>query len=112
MVGRTRFCLHPHDRVSEIPIVGGTKNWNLQKLRDCDPDLLILDKEEHPREMAEESLPFWASHVRGVDCLPDELQSAKGWPSSVAPSPSWTVKSLAGSECARSALLNLNSRQA
>lgn len=76
VVGRTRFCLHPEDRVSEIPIVGGTKNWNLDKVRGCQPDLLVLDKEENPREMAEEeSLPFWASHVRGVDCLPNELES-------------------------------------
>ena len=75
VVGRTRFCLHPEDRVSEIPIVGGTKNWNLDKVRGCEPDLLVLDKEENPREMAEEeSLPFWASHVRGVDCLAEELQ--------------------------------------
>lgn len=75
VVGRTRFCLHPQDRVSEIPIVGGTKNWNLEKVKSCQPDLLVLDKEENPRWMAEaDSLPFWASHVLGVDSLPGELR--------------------------------------
>ena len=26
VVGRTRFCLHPRDRVKSIPAVGGTKD--------------------------------------------------------------------------------------
>ena len=28
VVGRTRFCIHPADRVHDIPAVGGTKQVN------------------------------------------------------------------------------------
>lgn len=73
VVGRTRFCVHPADEVSVIPIVGGTKDWNLHKVQALEPDLLVLDREENPRSMAEEGLPFWASHIRGLESLPQAL---------------------------------------
>ncbi len=74
VVGRTRFCIHPR---SQIPAVGGTKDWNLPKLLALKPDLLILDREENPRLMAEQSgLPYWSSHIQGLEDVPlalDEL---------------------------------------
>ncbi len=73
VVGRTRFCVHPVEEVSAIPIVGGTKDWSLRKVRALEPDLLLLDREENPRFMAEEGLPFWASHIHGVESLPEAL---------------------------------------
>ncbi len=33
IAGRTRFCIHPENIVREIPIIGGTKNPNLDKIR-------------------------------------------------------------------------------
>lgn len=74
VVGRTRFCLHPTQRVAGIPKVGGTKDWNEAKVRAVRPDLLVLDREENPHWMAEqEGLPFWASHVTGLESLPGAL---------------------------------------
>lgn len=73
VVGRTRFCLHPDDRVGEIPIVGGTKDWNLEKVQAAAPDLVILDREENPLAMAEAGLPYWASHVKGIASMPEAL---------------------------------------
>lgn len=47
VIGRTRFCVHPKDKVPDIPIVGGTKNPRLDKIRDLKPDLIIANKEEN-----------------------------------------------------------------
>lgn len=52
--GRTRFCVHPKSKVEEIPIVGGTKNPRLDKIRDIDPDLIIANKEENRQQDIEE----------------------------------------------------------
>lgn len=73
VVGRTRFCLHGPG-VDEIPRVGGTKDWDLPKIRALKPDLLILDREENPRFMSEEKdLPFIATHVAGIKDMPKAL---------------------------------------
>lgn len=47
LVGRTRFCIHPKEQITDIPIVGGTKNPRLDKIRQADPDLIIANKEEN-----------------------------------------------------------------
>lgn len=74
VVGRTRFCIHPHSKVSAVPRVGGTKDWDLPRIQALKPDLLILDKEENPRFMAEAGLPFWASHITGVEAVAPALR--------------------------------------
>lgn len=52
--GRTRFCIHPEDKVNNIPIIGGTKNPNTDKILDLNPDLIIANKEENRKEDIEE----------------------------------------------------------
>jgi hypothetical protein len=37
VVGRTGFCIHPWDTVQDIPKVGGTKDVNLDKIRQLAP---------------------------------------------------------------------------
>lgn len=64
VVGRTRFCVHP---VSSVVRVGGTKDWNLDRVRSLGADLLVLDREENPLSMSVDSgLPVWASHIRSM----------------------------------------------
>ena len=73
-VGRTRFCIHPVGMVDKIQIVGGTKqaNWELiEKLR---PDLIILDREENPKDFSEKGFKFWASHVTDGKSLEKNLR--------------------------------------
>lgn len=72
LAGRTRFCIHPADRIKTIPVMGGTKNWDLARLRELKPDLVILDREENPSFMAEQTdLPWWASHItQAADVAP------------------------------------------
>lgn len=75
VVGRTRFCIHPTSNVKSIPVVGGTKNIDWEKVNSLKPDLLILDKEENPRFMSEESpIPVLATHVTGVSVVADEIE--------------------------------------
>ncbi|MCX7978050.1 MAG: helical backbone metal receptor [Bdellovibrionaceae bacterium] len=74
VVGRTRFCIHPKDRIKDVPVVGGTKNWEWDKILSLNPDLLILDREENPRFMSEQnSIPWHATHITSVQDVPRAL---------------------------------------
>ena len=54
VIGRTRFCVHPKEEVEKLPIVGGTKNPRLDKIRELKPNLIIANKEENRKEDIEE----------------------------------------------------------
>ena len=74
VVGRTRFCIHP-ERVRDIPIVGGTKSIDWDKVGALNADLLLLDREENTRSMSVESpIEVFATHVTSVDDLAPELE--------------------------------------
>ncbi len=74
VVGRTRFCIHPPKMITNIPIVGGTKEVSWDLVMDLKPDLVILDQEENPIEMAEECpVPYLATHVSSLPTLQKEL---------------------------------------
>jgi ABC-type Fe3+-hydroxamate transport system substrate-binding protein len=74
VVGRSRFCIHPEQRVASIPVVGGTKQVDWSKVSALDADLLVLDREENPRWMADESpAPWIATHMTSVDDVETEL---------------------------------------
>lgn len=75
VVGRTRFCIHPKDHVKEIPVFGGTKDLDRNKLFSVKADYLVLDREENPKWMADESpIPILDTHIQSVHDLPNELQ--------------------------------------
>lgn len=76
VVGRTRFCCHPHKEVQKIPIVGGTKDIQWEKVKELNASLLILDREENPVHFAEDSpIPFWASHITDITDVGHALES-------------------------------------
>jgi ABC-type Fe3+-hydroxamate transport system substrate-binding protein len=52
LVGRTGFCVHPRDIVRRIPKVGGTKDVDLDKLRELRPTHIILNIDENRKEDA------------------------------------------------------------
>lgn len=67
VVGRTRYCIRPKDKLANIPIVGGTKNWNFKKIKELAPDYIILDKEENPEFMGEQSqIPNIVTHIESL----------------------------------------------
>ncbi|WP_321448680.1 helical backbone metal receptor [uncultured Cohaesibacter sp.] len=67
-VGRTRFCIHPQKAVADIPVVGGTKDWDWDKLVATKPDLILLDREENARFMGEQTdIPCHVTHVTSLE---------------------------------------------
>ena len=62
LVGRTKFCIHPADRVGAVEKVGGTKNPKLPRIIELAPDIVLLNEEENRREDAE------ALEAAGIRC--------------------------------------------
>ena len=74
LVGRTRYCIAPKWIRATVPAVGGTKDPDLVKIESLAPDLVILEKDENPKAVAdaltERGIPWLALEVRTVrDCL-------------------------------------------
>ncbi|MGF6753101.1 helical backbone metal receptor [Paraburkholderia sp. GAS42] len=47
IVGRTGFCVHPRERVRNVPKVGGTKAVNIDAIRALQPTHLIVNIDEN-----------------------------------------------------------------
>ncbi len=65
-VGRTKFCIHPKEKVKEIEIVGGTKKFRFEKIKELNPDLIIGNKEENYKEGIDKlakDFPVWMSDI-------------------------------------------------
>ena len=77
VIARTRFCIHPAEKVKSLPAVGGTKAFNLDELLALRPDFVILDKEENKKEMADillsNNIELIVSHVSSVQNAADFL---------------------------------------
>lgn len=54
LVGRTQYCIHPDDKVSRIPSVGGTKKINMNRVQGLAPTHAIMNIDENPKSMAED----------------------------------------------------------
>ncbi len=73
IVGRSRYCIAPKWIRASVPAVGGTKDPDLQAIRDLAPELVILETDENPKAVADGltalGLPWLALEVRTVaDC--------------------------------------------
>lgn len=68
VVGRTRFCIHPR---TEVPAVGGTKSFDADLVRSLRPDLILLDREENTREMADLAASISRTHVTHITHVRD-----------------------------------------
>ncbi|MEC7167529.1 MAG: helical backbone metal receptor [Candidatus Thermoplasmatota archaeon] len=78
VVGRTPWCIHPKPFVKDIPVVGGTKTPNLNKILNAQPDLVILDREENPKQIHDKLVEFgietFVSTVERPSDVPDMLR--------------------------------------
>jgi len=63
IVGRTGFCEHPKPAVKKVPKVGGTKDFDLQKLRALAPTHLVVNVDENPKERVEAAGQFIANVI-------------------------------------------------
>ncbi|GGZ40845.1 iron ABC transporter [Echinicola pacifica] len=74
LVGITKFCIRPKGLRESKTLIGGTKNFNFDKITALKPDLIIGNKEENYREgilRLEEDFPVWMSDVFDLE---DTLQ--------------------------------------
>ncbi|WP_096270914.1 ABC transporter substrate-binding protein [Paucisalibacillus globulus] len=53
IVGRTRFCKFPQEKVQKAKNIGGTKEIKLDRINQLKPDLIIVEKEENTKEIVE-----------------------------------------------------------
>lgn len=58
LVGRTRFCIHPRALVGTIPMVGGTKDVDIDRVRALAPTHVIVNVEENRRATADALAEF------------------------------------------------------
>ena len=66
VIAITKFCVHPLIWFETKPRIGGTKNLNLQKIKELQPDLILANKEENNKKDIEElasHFPVWVSDV-------------------------------------------------
>jgi ABC-type Fe3+-hydroxamate transport system substrate-binding protein len=70
IVGLTRFCIHPDDKVTGKARIGGTKDFDVDKIRALNPDLIIGNKEENYEDGIMElkkHYPLWMSDIYSLD---------------------------------------------
>lgn len=73
IIGITKFCLYPADKVKQRALVGGTKALNLEAIHALNPDFILANKEENTREQIEALRQRYTVHVTDVNTLPDAL---------------------------------------
>jgi len=76
IIGCTRYCIHPKDLTETCVKVGGTKSFDLHKIQNLKPDVVIMDKEENTKLMSEKCpFPILPSHVCSLEDLQLELET-------------------------------------
>lgn len=78
VVGITKFCTHPPEKVKGVQKVGGTKKFDFEAIDALEPDLVIGNKEENYQEgiaQLKEKYPVWMSDIVDLD---DALKMIEG----------------------------------
>lgn len=77
IVGRTKYCIHPAEQIKGATLVGGTKDVDFKMIQDLQPDLIITDKEETPRGVAEELMERYNVFIFDVQTYENALHMIK-----------------------------------
>jgi len=77
VVGRTKFCIHPEGKVKNVPVIGGTKNINIDKIKALKPDLILANKEENIKEQVEALMEDCKVVVTNVETIEDNYYLLK-----------------------------------
>ncbi len=70
VIGITKFCVHPDEWFHTKTRIGGTKQLNIELIKQLQPDLIIANKEENVKEQVEELekyFPVWVSDVNNLN---------------------------------------------
>ena len=77
IVGITKFYIHPGDKVKQKIKIGGTKQLNIDLIKELKPDLIIGNKEENEKGQIEEVMqhfPVWMSDIRNLNDALDMIR--------------------------------------
>lgn len=69
IVGRTKYCIFPKGTVDQVPIIGGTKEVNFEKVKEMQPDLIFAEKEENTEDIVlelEKIAPVFVLEVKSI----------------------------------------------
>lgn len=77
VIGRTKFCIHPSEKVKNVPVIGGTKNINIEKIIALQPDLILANKEENVKEQVEALMNDCKVIVTNVENIEDNYYLLK-----------------------------------
>jgi ABC-type Fe3+-hydroxamate transport system substrate-binding protein len=70
LVGRTSYCVEPAEALSDVRVVGGTKNVDVEAVLELEPDLVVANQEENRRvdieRMRDAGLKVWLSFPKTV----------------------------------------------
>jgi len=75
LVGITKFCVHPKSLKNSKTIIGGTKNINIDKIKELHPDLIIANKEENVKEQVEALAQTYPVLLTDINHFEDALQA-------------------------------------
>jgi ABC-type Fe3+-hydroxamate transport system substrate-binding protein len=81
IVGITKFCIHPADKFKTTTKVGGTKQLNIELIKELKPDLIIANKEENDQSQIEALMavcPVWVSDISNLDEAYDMILKVGG----------------------------------
>jgi ABC-type Fe3+-hydroxamate transport system substrate-binding protein len=70
VVGVTKYCIHPKEKIKKIAKIGGTKDFDIDKIIALKPDLIIANKEENYKEgieQLEQKFPVWISDINDLN---------------------------------------------
>ena len=77
IVGRTRFCIYPEEKVKNISIIGGTKDFKKAEILSLKSDLVVVDQEENKKELYdflnENKIEVFVFHVTSLAALSKDL---------------------------------------
>lgn len=71
VIGITKFCIHPEKWFHSKTRIGGTKQFDFEKIKSMQPDLIIGNKEENDQEQVEELMKFYPVWMSDIKTLPD-----------------------------------------
>ncbi|MGF7080753.1 ABC transporter substrate-binding protein [Mucilaginibacter sp. UYCu711] len=81
VVGITKFCIHPADKFKSTIKIGGTKQLNIELIKELKPDLIIANKEENDQSQIEALTtlcPVWISDISNLDKAYDMILTVGG----------------------------------
>jgi iron complex transport system substrate-binding protein len=71
IVGITKFCVHPKHLRKDKIVVGGTKQINIEKIKELKPDIILCNKEENTKAIIEGLKPLAPIHISDIINLKD-----------------------------------------